>query len=184
MARTPLTSRPLDLFYFAFFVIHIPATLCVDLQAFYPADVTPQILKDLMSFYISLTNDPTMQGVLGLTDAKPSVFLWFKSLLYLEALFQLPTFFIGAYGLYHNSRRVWPLLVIYGASTATTLLPVLAMVLAAPGEGGGKESLTVEQRGMLLASYLPFLFLPLFMCVEVATRISRVLSSTPKLKAN
>lgn len=151
-----------------------------------------------MSFYINLTNDPTMkvgsqlplfpfpppslilsllltlsvffrlsQGVLGLTSSLPTTtFLWFRSLLVLEAVFQLPTFFLGAWGLYKNDRRVWPLLVIYGASTATTLIPVLAGVLAAPGvAAGGKKqqiegSLTMEQRGMLLASYLPFLFLP------------------------
>jgi len=189
---TPPSFLSLKLTRRRFFAFHpFPS-----LQAFYPVELTPQILKDLMNFYISITNDPTMQvsapfiepfllflrrvgslgsleshlsplfllpysqGVLGLTGAKPMEFLWFKSLLYLEAIFQLPIFFIGAYGLFHNSRRVWPLLVIYGASTATTLLPVLAMVLAAPGENGGKESLTVEQRGMLLASYLPFLFLP------------------------
>ena len=90
----------------------------------------------------------------------------------------MPTFFLGAFALYRNDRRVWLLLVIYGASTATTLIPVLGMVLAAPGEGE-KGGVNATQRATLLACYLPYLLLPLFMTVEVAGRIARLIQPVP-----
>jgi hypothetical protein len=71
---------------------------------------------------------------------------------------------------------VWLLLLVYGASTVTTLIPVLAVVLGHPRVGemaagggekvmvgsvqGGQRELKPEQLAMLLASYIPFLVLP------------------------
>lgn len=38
----------------------------------------------------------------------------------LEAVFQLPVFFVGLYALYRDDRRFWVLLLIYGASTTVS----------------------------------------------------------------
>ena len=38
---------------------------------------------------------------------------------------------------------------------------------------------TMEQRGLLLGFYLPYLALPLFMCVEVAGRVAKVMARAP-----
>lgn len=71
------------------------------------------------------------------------------------------------------------LLLIYGASTATTLLPCLAVILATPATSATNiqekvVSLSAEQRGLLLASYVPFLVIPLMMTVDMALRISKL----------
>jgi hypothetical protein len=99
MTRLPLTQRPLDLIYFIFFLVrnrcirsprpliipqvHIPATICMDLQRFYPPALVPQPLKDFLTWYLDMTNDPVVSGALGLRGA-PGDFAWIKSFFALE----------------------------------------------------------------------------------------------------
>lgn len=63
-------------------------------------------------------------------------------------------------------KRVYPLLLVYGASTTTTLLPCLS-VLFSPSSS---SSLTFFQTSLLLSSYIPFLSIPLTMAVDMALR--------------
>ncbi|KAI0032294.1 hypothetical protein K488DRAFT_85968 [Vararia minispora EC-137] len=65
---------------------------------------------------------------------------------------------------------------MYGASTATTTLACVAFVLATPTTSAatiaqGIVSITSAQRVNLLASYLPFFFVPLFMTFDMALRV-------------
>jgi hypothetical protein len=94
MAQTPLTSRPLDLVYFGFFVVrflnltglqltpkqsHIFASLCIDFQAIYPPALVPGFLRTFAQWYIHTSNDPFIGGMLG-----NDPLIWFKSFLCLE----------------------------------------------------------------------------------------------------
>lgn len=139
----------------------------------------------------------TFQGSLNLLGHRQE-YIWMKSLLFVrsqplcfarslltpnisvehcqvEAVFQLPVFFIALYALWYDDRRFWVLLLIYGASTTTTLVPVLAVVLAAPSYASvklaqvtleqGQIALTSSERLVLLSSYLPFLFIPVSACL-------------------
>lgn len=89
-AKRDLLSRPLDLVYFGYFASHIPITVFADLQSLYPPSIVPQALKDVVAWYSSQYKDPFMSG------AAP---VWFKSLVFCEALLQLPFFFFACYGL-------------------------------------------------------------------------------------
>ncbi|KAG6325970.1 hypothetical protein ID866_13119, partial [Astraeus odoratus] len=96
VARKPLCSRPLDLVYFVFFLIHIPGTIVLDCQAIYPAWAISAPLLALRQSYIEFSSDPL---IIGSFNSNSNEFLWFKSFLFVEASFQLPVFFIGAYKL-------------------------------------------------------------------------------------
>ncbi|KAG6326814.1 hypothetical protein ID866_12275, partial [Astraeus odoratus] len=92
--------------------------------------------------------------------------------------FQLPVFFIGAYKLWKDSPSVYPLLLFYGASTATTVLPCLATLFATPitsaeTMAAGVPPFTSFQQLLLLSSYFPFLLIPLMMAVDMAFRLSK-----------
>lgn len=82
-----LSSRPRDLIYVIFFLIHIPATILLDLQAVYPtwlvASDSP--LRKLADMYIDFTGDPTVGSVGGYfgPEAETS-FLWLKCFMYSE----------------------------------------------------------------------------------------------------
>ncbi|TCD69461.1 hypothetical protein EIP91_007587 [Steccherinum ochraceum] len=175
MAVKPLTSRPLDLLYFIFFSIHIPNTILVDCQALYPRHLVPDGISNLPKMYIDLSNDPLIGPAMGYTTA-PGAFVWFKSFLLLEGLFQLPVFFLGLRGLWTGSKSIYVLLLIYAASTATTVLPCLAVLLNTPlttseVAAADPSAITPSQRLLLLSSYIPFLLIPLLMTVDMAFRV-------------
>jgi hypothetical protein len=78
-----------------------------------------------------------------------------------------------------DSRSIYVLLLVYGASTATTTLPCLAVLLATPITSAqtiaaGIQSVTSFQRLLLLSSYVPFFLLPLFMTVDMALRVVKL----------
>ena len=75
-----------------------------------------------------------------------------------------------------GSRSIYVLLLIYGASTATTTLPCITVVLSTPITSAetiaaGIASITVQQRLLLLTSYFPFFLIPLVIPVDMAYRI-------------
>ncbi|KAG8220819.1 hypothetical protein J3R82DRAFT_2264 [Butyriboletus roseoflavus] len=82
-ARIPLSSRPLDLLYFTFFLIHLPASLLLDCQALYPHNLVPSFIRQLPKMYTQLSADPLISGAMGYTGDS-SNFLWFKTFLFVE----------------------------------------------------------------------------------------------------
>ena len=99
---------------------------------------------------------------------------WFSSLISLEVFFQLPFFFVAVYALLQQQSKsreennknalirgdglFRSLCMIYGSSTATTLVPILASLLTDHGT-------TVGEKGVLLGFYLPYLIFPLWLLV-------------------
>lgn len=220
------TRKCIDLVYVAFFLIHIPATIILDLQAIYPAWLIPAPVKYLGDLYMLMTNDPVVGSVGGYFG--PDVqqqFLWLRCFMWTEAyvlsspalfllnvrllikscrLFQLPTFFYGAYNLYYhtNAATLYPLLVAYGASTAMTTLPCLAVLLTTPSvdaiskgskmvvrsiNDSGillKPGLTSAQRALLLGSYVPFFLIPLLISIDMGNRLRKLSRAGWQVKVN
>ncbi|KIP07059.1 hypothetical protein PHLGIDRAFT_30164 [Phlebiopsis gigantea 11061_1 CR5-6] len=178
MVKT-ITQRPLDFVYFCFFLMHVPATLLVDLQALYPVSMTPKFIAALPEFYVKMSQDPLVGGAMGYFG-RPENYVWFKSFLSLELVFQLPVFVLAMRGLLNGSKKIYLLMLIYAASTTTTTLPCLAVVLATPLTSpetlaAKMISVTYEQRLLLLSSYVPFFLIPLTMTVDMAFRILRLI---------
>ncbi|KAF8506660.1 hypothetical protein F5888DRAFT_1644316 [Russula emetica] len=170
-ARTPtwrpLTSRPMDLVYFIFFLIHIPSTLLVDCQTIWPKQLFPKFLQDIPFWYVGMSGDPLVGGAMGILG-DGSDLAWFKSFLYLEALFQLPVFVLGANGLWRDSPGIYGLLALYGASTSTTTLACIAMIIDAP---------TTSACNLCAISYVPFFIIPLCIGVDMAFRLHKLASA-------
>lgn len=78
------------------------------------------------------------------------------------------TFLSGTQG--YESIRI--LLLAYGASTATTLLPCLYTVFVTPPTAGVDGLfLTGSQKQIIYMSYVPFLVVPLLMAVDSAVKL-------------
>ncbi|KAF9244673.1 transmembrane protein 6/97 [Melanogaster broomeanus] len=179
--RIPLSSRPLDLIYFTFFLIHLPASLLLDCQALYPSWLIPSFISGLPKMYTDFSADPLINGAMGHVG-EASHFIWFKSFLAVEAFFQVPVFILGMRGLWKDSPSIYVLILVYAASTATTTLPCLAVLLATPVTSAqtiaaGIPSITSFQRLLLLSSYVPFFLLPLFMTVDMALRVLKLVQA-------
>ncbi|TBU30442.1 transmembrane protein 6/97 [Dichomitus squalens] len=180
MTRTPLSSRPRDLVYFLFFAIHLPATFLIDIQAIYPKAWVPALISSLPKFYVEMSNDPLIGSAMGyFGESQLKAFTWFRSFLLLEAFFQVPVFLIGLRGLWRGSTSIYVLLLIYAASTATTTIPCLAVILSTPVSPTPLSgiSITAEQRLLLLSSYIPFCLVPLVMTFDMAFRVQKLAGS-------
>jgi hypothetical protein len=66
-----------------------------------------------------------------------------------------------------DNPSIYPLLAVYGASSATTTWACLATVLTMPG-------ISSEHLVKLLASYVPFLLIPFVMAVDYTLRLTRL----------
>lgn len=75
-------------------------------------------------------------------------------------------------------KSIWILLLVYGASTATTTLACLSIFLTTPVVSDPSlktpGSVTSTQMLMLMQSYIPFFILPLTMTVDMALRCQRL----------
>ncbi|KAH7336884.1 transmembrane protein 6/97 [Rhizoctonia solani] len=182
-----LSERPLDFLYFIFFVIHIPATLLMDLQAIIPPGVLSPVFRIIPEFYLSISGDPLIAGAMGLHGA-PTQFTWFRTFIMIEGLFQLPVFFLGLYALKNDSPYTPILLSLYGCHVTTTVIPVLTTTLATPMVFTGASdttpfaSLNALQLTILMASYIPFLAVPLAMTIDGTRRMIRAVGRVQELE--
>ncbi len=81
-----------------------------------------------------------------------------------------------------DSPGIYSLLALYGASTATTTLACIAMIIDTPLTSAATFaqkvlSITSEQRVLLLSSYVPFFIIPLCIGVDMAFRLHKLASA-------
>lgn len=74
------------------------------------------------------------------------------------------------------------LLLVYAASTTTTTLPCLSVLLATPTTSAQTiankiVSVTTFQRSLLLSSYIPFFVIPFMMTIDMASRLSKLVTT-------
>ncbi|KAG9128249.1 hypothetical protein FRC07_002208 [Ceratobasidium sp. 392] len=135
-----------------------------------------------------MSGDPLMAGAIGLHGAVTQ-FTWFHTFVAMECLFQFPIFLIGMRMLKKESPYLPILLVLYGAHVTTTVIPALTTVLATPrtsvellADNVPFQSMTRAQVNMFLASYLPFLIIPLIMTVDGTLRLVKLVQHTLALE--
>ena len=139
--------------FLCFFISHIPITILIDGQAFFPRHYYPQILQDVVDWYAITFKDKLMTHP---TD------IWFSSLVAIEILFQLPFFFYAISAMLKRRDINKNLCIVYASSTATTLIPIFASILT-------DDDTTVGERGVLLSFYLPYFIFPLWLIMIAAS---------------
>ncbi|GFH56302.1 hypothetical protein CTEN210_12778 [Chaetoceros tenuissimus] len=112
----------------------------------------PTPLQNLLEFYTTTFNDQLM--------AAPHD-TWFRAIVAGEFVFQFPFFFLVVHALlypekYDGTGWFKNLCLVYGAHTATTLIPILACHC-------DNESATLLEKVMVISIYLPYLIFPLWM---------------------
>lgn len=95
---------------------------------------------------------------------------WFSSMVAIEVLFQLPFFVLALYAMLQQSKKrsdnplikgdgiFRSLCLIYGSSTATTLVPIFSTILV-------DQDTNVGEKGVLLSFYLPYFIFPVWLVV-------------------
>ncbi|RMZ92756.1 hypothetical protein DV736_g64, partial [Chaetothyriales sp. CBS 134916] len=161
-ARSIVSSK-LDMLYFAFFLIHIPVMLFIDLVPFYPSALVPAISKKIRQSYIESYRDRFF-------IAPPS---WFRVYIGLEGVYHLPIT-IWMLRALPNDHPMLPLqLLIFALETSLTTLTCLVDMLS--WEGYASEELT-----RLTMLYGPYLGFGIVMGIDSFCRLRKLLRS--KLK--
>lgn len=150
MTTRSLLSRPFDLLIVIFFLTHIPITIFIDSQAVLPKEWYANRAVIMLDWYLGTYGDP-------LIKINPP---WFRVLVWNELLLQLPFFFIGAYAFTAGKRWIQQPALVYGVSTATTLLPILGELAFAPADPS-------VNRLALILFYVPYLLVPLALAVRM-----------------
>ncbi|KAF6767156.1 Transmembrane protein 6/97 [Kalmanozyma brasiliensis GHG001] len=175
--RQPLTSRPLDILYLSYFVIHLAASVAIDAQLAYPPysqRLFPEPLRKVLADYLTSSKDPFL-----LAAARGSAdHVWFRVLLISEAVFQIPCFVVAIWGLIHDEKRTYPLMVCYGTLAASSTLQCICSILF----GSDGRNLTSAQITALLQNYVPFCLIPTLLTVDMMLRIMGLLSEKEATK--
>ncbi|KDN52158.1 hypothetical protein K437DRAFT_254537 [Tilletiaria anomala UBC 951] len=169
-----LTSRPADLAYVVFLVLHLFASLLIDGQAFYPASLVPQALKSVRSDYLRDSRDPLLGNALHPRYA------WFTLCLVAEMVVQVPAFIAGAYGLIRDDARFYPIIIAYASWATLSTAECMVTVLF----GDERKQLSHDNLRFLLSSYGPFTIIPAIMLVDFIIRTSSILGSTQVAEKN
>ncbi|WFD18941.1 hypothetical protein MCAP1_001154 [Malassezia caprae] len=162
---TPLWKRPVDAFYFAFFALHLLASLCVDIQGLVPAHFVPAVFRNVLADYLAQSADPL------LPHAWAPRYAWMRMALLSEFVLQVPAFVLGLYALWTNDKRAYPVLVAYGAIACFTTMQCIAMVTV----GEERQQLSSANVRFLLQNYVPFMVIPGLLCIDMVVRTARLL---------
>ncbi|RHZ49159.1 hypothetical protein Glove_529g44 [Diversispora epigaea] len=159
-----LLSRPLDLFYFIYFVTHIPPTLLFDLHLILPIF---EFFGNINQSYKEKFNDPLFVNT-------P---LWFYTCIYFEFFIQLPFFVYAIIGLWKDSTNIRIPLLAYSAHVVTVSSICLSVIYF-----GNHEGLREDQRKFLLGAYFPYFIIPLICLIDSFSKIQRLITSNVTLE--
>ncbi|PVF94938.1 hypothetical protein CPB86DRAFT_712262 [Serendipita vermifera] len=176
MAKS-IFRRPVDLIYFIYFMIHLTATVLVDLAPLYPAGIIPGVVDQFIKNYRQTSNDPWMYATWDMVD-RPFEWIWMKFFMYMEIFIQFPTFTLGGLALLRDDKRFYPLLLIYGVHGSITAAAHLFTVLGAPSQNDPnidpnlrQFAMTDKQRMDVAVPFLMFLGIPLVMIFDTSIRM-------------
>eukprot|EP00117_Sycon_ciliatum_P046437 scpid77509/ scgid33259/ Transmembrane protein 97 len=152
-----LVWRALDWLFCIFFLVHIPITLLIDLQIF-TTDFHPKPLVDYAKSWALENGEPFLSPAVA-----P---MWFRTVVAMELLFQVPFFIIAVPAFYSQSPRYnWMRIpcIIYATQAITAILPILAEMLLIDYSKEEIGPKTPAQVSGLLVAYLPFLIVPVLL---------------------
>lgn len=149
-----------DTFYFWYFVLHVPITLLVDATIVVPPQFQLGVQKWLLEFHLAQNNDFLLREL-------P---LWLRISGAFEVFVQLPFFVYAALGLRSNNPKTYVGMMVYGFNAFFTTLLCLAYVYT----GGESRGLAPSEVYQLLALYVPYFAIPLFMMVDCGRRLGKL----------
>jgi hypothetical protein len=148
VAKLPASER----LFLAWWCIHIPITLCIDLQGLL-AQYYPSTLRSVVLWWEETAGDPYMYA--GARGGVP----WFRSFLAAEGLFQLPLFFVFIWSIFNKRAWIDAISLVYVGHVVTTVYTIYFELLSTKNV---LDSLSSEQLAMLLGAYTPYLVVPIF----------------------
>lgn len=162
----------------------------------YPVAFVPSFLVEVQNGYIADYGDPLVSGMYGLYgEAYKTQISWFSTFVYCEAyvrsviynfqvlfshrttsFIQLPLFVYALYALYYNLRSSYPIIALYGAHAATSILPCIVHFLQTPVPCTTKHLVSAipcfapHQQRALLGIYGVFLVITVLITVDMGLR--------------
>ena len=149
----PLTTT--EIIYLIYFSSHIPITIYFDSPNIIPHHLLSSSILSTRTFYVEFFKYP-------LVEYAP---IWFKSLVLIEFIIQLPFMIFASWMLFTGYKRKSLFLVAYGIHVCTALIPCLGELWV----NGGEHWI------YLVAFYIPYFIVPLMMGVEYGMELWGIL---------
>ncbi|KAK9380404.1 transmembrane protein 6/97 [Kockiozyma suomiensis] len=167
MARKALLSRPIDCFYFTYFIIHTLITAFVDSATIIPNEYLLDVQSTLLELHIEMNNDPLVRN-------PPA---WFVIFVIIEIAFQLPFFVVAAIAFYKDSKQIYVLTLIYAVNASLTTLACIIEFMYG-FQNLSADEFSDEDRTNLVWVYLPTFVIPLFMMYDMTRRVAVLVASS------
>lgn len=167
---TPLfrSTTKADTFYFLYFLLHIPITILIDSSLVISKEYLFPFQRDLIEFHITSNKD-------FLLENPPFLLVIFG---WIEVLFQLPFFFIGAYYLYKRNPKIELYIAFYGLEASLTTMYCICYVFLL----GKTFDLTNLEINKLVFVYLPTFVIPFCMLLDTSKRFETEMFKEFELK--
>ncbi|KAJ3210373.1 hypothetical protein HDU67_005365 [Dinochytrium kinnereticum] len=154
----PLLSRPADIFFTLYCLVHIPITLLIGTQNILPAEHFPLFLREALAGFAKNSGDPWLSAIVAGKALPP----WWIACVVCEIFVQLPFFLYFPIAAIMRTPNIRIPSIIYGTHAATTLIPILFEVAQLY-----PSKISTEQLANLLGSYVPFLLIPLSLVLRM-----------------
>lgn len=152
-AIVPLSKRPYDWLFLAYFALHLPISILVDLQIIFPRSWFPAVLRSTLDDWVRDADDV-------LTGTRP---VFFQAFVWVELVFHIPYFCFALYAFAKGRNWIRDVSIIY----ATAVL--LSMVAVIP-ESWDRSKAPLQTKLMLQSVLAIWCVLPLLLLQRVWSR--------------
>jgi hypothetical protein len=112
----PLSRRPLDYLFLAYFLLHLPISIGVDLQLIFPREHFPLFLRTTLDGWVKDADDV-------LTGTAP---LFYRVFVWIELFFHIPFFVAAIYAFVRGKEWIRLPTIIYATEVLTSMAVVIA----------------------------------------------------------
>lgn len=146
----PLSRRPYDWLFLAYFLVHIPVTLCIDAQVLLPKAWFPALLQRAMQDWIRDYDDVVLR----------TAPLWFQSFIWIELICHVPYFFFAVYAFARGRNWIRTTTLVYSTAVITSMCVILP-------EAWSQSFAPLNTKLALVSIYGIWLLMPILLMARV-----------------
>ena len=111
----PLSKRPYDWLFLAYFALHLPISILVDLQIIFPRQYFPLFLRTSLDDWVRDADDV-------LTGTRP---VFFQAFVWVELFFHIPYFCAAIYAFVRGKNWIRDVSIVYATAVLVSMVAVM-----------------------------------------------------------
>lgn len=114
-AIVPLSRRPYDFLFLAYFMLHLPISIFVDMQLIFPRQYFPLFLRNSLDDWVRDADDV-------LTGTRP---VFFQAFVWVELFFHIPYFIVAIYAFVQGKNWIRDVSIVYATAVLGSMVAVM-----------------------------------------------------------